>query len=107
MAKHKLKQKKVAKGKQVRWGLILLEGVERRNVVNRRMGRPEYFPPSHHAEDRKHGCGRCGHLWAWHDNVWFKMLADGQFVQPRLRCRGGYQSGLSVSACACREVYPG
>lgn len=89
MDEHKLKTKKVAKGKQLRWGLILLEGVER-------SGRT---PVSHHAEDRFGFCGRCGHYWDWHDNVWLPR-AVGQTVS--IRCRGSYEG---CGPCRCREVY--
>ena len=88
MSKHKLKPKKLDKGKQF-WAPSYY-------IVP-----PGYVPASHHAEDRFGFCGRCGHYWDWHDNVWLPRV-EGQVVS--IRCRGGYEG---CGPCGCREVYPG
>lgn len=87
MARHRLKPKKVVKGKQ--WPAVGFLYV------------PEgYTPVSHDAERRVGVCGRCGHFWQWHDNVWLPQTED-QVVE--IRCRGGYEG----VPCHCHEEYTG
>lgn len=106
MSRHKLKQKKRAAGKQW-WADICVENIVRKNVVRKRVGASKYVPVSHHAQDRTGFCGRCGHPWDWHDNVWLKVDEQGKTVEVKIRCRGGYLTGLTVASCQCREEYPG
>jgi hypothetical protein len=91
MTAHKLKAKKRAAGKQ--WWADLAVDIA---------ARTGHTPVGHHAEDRKHGCGDCGHHWSWHDNVW---LRAGEAVGTR--CTGAYFTGMTAVACPCKEVYPG
>lgn len=93
MAKHRPKKKKFAKGKQF-WAVDFCYVPE------------DYVPASHHREDRTGFCGRCGHPWDWHDNVWLKVDDKGKTIDKHIRCRGGYLGGLSVISCKCRDVYP-
>ena len=109
VAKHKLKQKKHKAGKQW-WADLCVEAIDRQNMVRGRLGKELYVPVSHHAEDRHGSCGRCGHPWAWHDNVWVRVepnTATYNVIDTRIRCGGGYPIGLTVASCNCREVYRG
>jgi len=92
MAKHKLKQKKLAKGKQF-WVMDFLHVLE------------GYVPASHLDEDRTGWCGPCGHPWAWHDNVWLKYDQDGKVIYGEIRCRGAHFAGLTPVVCRCRAEY--